>query len=201
MNEVSQGSSLRAQVCDVALHCALQAALQRQEPAPHPGLDGAQRLAQLLGHELTVASRPGKGTLFRIGIALRDLPEIQDATAAADTLPMPLGQSRTVLIIDDGEAIREGLRLLLEEWGYDAIAAGSIAEAERAVIVLEAPPDLILSDLHLGDGPDGLAAIEAEAAKLRETVEELEFRRMFNNPADPLNCFLDIQAGAGGTEA
>jgi peptide chain release factor 2 len=24
---------------------------------------------------------------------------------------------------------------------------------------------------------------------------------MFNNPADPLNCFLDIQAGAGGTEA
>jgi peptide chain release factor 2 len=29
----------------------------------------------------------------------------------------------------------------------------------------------------------------------------MEFRRMFNNPADPLNCFLDIQAGAGGTEA
>ena len=24
---------------------------------------------------------------------------------------------------------------------------------------------------------------------------------MFNNPADPSNCFLDIQAGAGGTEA
>ena len=48
---------------------------------------------------------------------------------------------------------------------------------------------------------DGLVAIEAEAAKLRETVEELEFRRMFNNPADPLNCFIDIQAGAGGTEA
>ena len=24
---------------------------------------------------------------------------------------------------------------------------------------------------------------------------------MFSNPADPANCFLDIQAGAGGTEA
>jgi peptide chain release factor 2 len=48
---------------------------------------------------------------------------------------------------------------------------------------------------------DSLAAIEADAAKLRETVEELEFRRMFSNPADPSNCFLDIQAGAGGTEA
>ena len=47
----------------------------------------------------------------------------------------------------------------------------------------------------------GLQTIEAEAAKLSEIVEKLEFRRMFNNPADPLPAFLDIQAGAGGTEA
>ncbi len=48
---------------------------------------------------------------------------------------------------------------------------------------------------------DDLAAIELDAGKLREIVEGLEFRRMFSNPADPLNCFVDIQAGAGGTEA
>ena len=48
---------------------------------------------------------------------------------------------------------------------------------------------------------DSLLAIESDAAKLEATVAELEFRRMFNNPADPSNCFLDIQAGAGGTEA
>ena len=48
---------------------------------------------------------------------------------------------------------------------------------------------------------DGLASIEAEADKLEDIVGGLEFRRMFNNPADPSNCFLDIQAGAGGTEA
>ena len=48
---------------------------------------------------------------------------------------------------------------------------------------------------------DGLKDIKAEADALRKTVEELEFRRMFSNPADPLNCFIDIQAGAGGTEA
>ena len=44
-------------------------------------------------------------------------------------------------------------------------------------------------------------AIETEAVKLEQTVAQLEFRRMFNNPADPSNCFLDLQAGAGGTEA
>ncbi len=46
-----------------------------------------------------------------------------------------------------------------------------------------------------------LQSIEADASVLREAVEQLEFRRMFNNPADPSNCFIDIQAGAGGTEA
>ncbi len=47
----------------------------------------------------------------------------------------------------------------------------------------------------------GLQTIASETAKLALEIEALEFRRMFNNPADPLNCFLDIQAGAGGTEA
>jgi peptide chain release factor 2 len=48
---------------------------------------------------------------------------------------------------------------------------------------------------------DGLIGIEADAAKLEATIAELEFRRMFDNPLDPSNCFIDIQAGAGGTEA
>ncbi|GAO27374.1 peptide chain release factor 2 protein [Alicycliphilus sp. B1] len=47
----------------------------------------------------------------------------------------------------------------------------------------------------------GLLAIEGEAAKLLPLIEELEFRRMFSKEADPLNCYIDIQAGAGGTEA
>jgi len=51
------------------------------------------------------------------------------------------------------------------------------------------------------DDVDGLTAIGSETAALAAQVEQLEFRRMFNNPADPLPCFLDIQAGAGGTEA
>ena len=59
-----------------------------------------------------------------------------------------------------------------------------------------------LYDMSKADGDtDGLQAIEADAQKLEATVAQLEFRRMFNNPADPLNCFVDIQAGAGGTEA
>ena len=48
---------------------------------------------------------------------------------------------------------------------------------------------------------DGLKAIHADVQTLSAQVEQLEFRRMFSNPADPSNCFIDIQAGAGGTEA
>ena len=59
-----------------------------------------------------------------------------------------------------------------------------------------------LYEMSKAEGDDaGLLAIEDEAKKLEEVVGQLEFRRMFNNPADPSNCFIDIQAGAGGTEA
>ncbi|MEY4736991.1 MAG: peptide chain release factor 2 [Pseudomonadota bacterium] len=59
-----------------------------------------------------------------------------------------------------------------------------------------------LFDMSKADGDeDGLITIEGDTEKLLAIVKDLEFRRMFNNPADPLNCFLDIQSGAGGTEA
>ena len=44
-------------------------------------------------------------------------------------------------------------------------------------------------------------ALVAEVGGLEKTVAELEFRRMFSNPMDPNNCFVDIQSGQGGTEA
>ena len=59
-----------------------------------------------------------------------------------------------------------------------------------------------LFDMSKSDGDEaGMQSIESDAAKVLVEVEKMEFRRMFNNPADPLPCFLDIQAGAGGTEA
>jgi peptide chain release factor 2 len=59
-----------------------------------------------------------------------------------------------------------------------------------------------LFDMAKEEGDEqGMQSIEAEAANVALEVEKMEFRRMFNNPADPLNCFLDVQSGAGGTEA
>ncbi len=48
---------------------------------------------------------------------------------------------------------------------------------------------------------DTLLAVEADAHALQQQVEAMEFRRMFSNPLDKNSCFIDIQAGAGGTEA
>jgi peptide chain release factor 2 len=40
-----------------------------------------------------------------------------------------------------------------------------------------------------------------DLAKLEKTLVKLEFKKMFSNPMDPNNCFVDIQSGSGGTEA
>jgi peptide chain release factor 2 len=46
-----------------------------------------------------------------------------------------------------------------------------------------------------------LAGVFSDIEQIGKDVAALEFRRMFSNPLDPNSCFMDIQAGAGGTEA
>ncbi len=59
-----------------------------------------------------------------------------------------------------------------------------------------------LLDLAESENDEGMAAeIERDAGKLETDVRKLEFKRMFRGEMDSHNAFLDIQAGAGGTEA
>ena len=69
-------------------------------------------------------------------------------------------------------------------------AIGSVASAAELLELAESEND------------EGMAAeIERDAAKLETDVRKLEFKRMFRGEMDSHNAFLDIQAGAGGTEA
>lgn len=46
-----------------------------------------------------------------------------------------------------------------------------------------------------------LEAVGQDVGQLEQIVAGMEFKRMFANPMDPNSCFIDIQSGAGGTEA
>ena len=48
---------------------------------------------------------------------------------------------------------------------------------------------------------DTLEAVVTDADAIKAVIEGMEFRRMFSGQLDANNCFIDIQAGAGGTEA
>ncbi|MBU1665510.1 MAG: peptide chain release factor 2 [Gammaproteobacteria bacterium] len=59
-----------------------------------------------------------------------------------------------------------------------------------------------LFDLAREEGDDDtLEAVETDVAEVEAAVAELEFRRMFSGEMDAASCFIDIQAGSGGTEA
>lgn len=59
-----------------------------------------------------------------------------------------------------------------------------------------------LFELASADGDDAtLESVAADIEQLHKGIADLEFQRMFSNPLDPNNCFVEIQAGAGGTEA
>ena len=51
------------------------------------------------------------------------------------------------------------------------------------------------------DDPDTLTSVEDDLRRLEARIASLEFRRMFSGEMDDRPCFIDIQAGSGGTEA
>ena len=71
---------------------------------------------------------------------------------------------------------------------------------DRVADGLKDADELFVMAREEGDD-DTLNAVSTDVDGIEKEISTLEFRRMFNNPADPLNCFVDIQSGAGGTEA
>ncbi|WP_433956486.1 hybrid sensor histidine kinase/response regulator [Brevundimonas diminuta] len=129
------------------------------EPGAGLGLAIVQKLSDLLRHPLSLASRVGRGTTFRVAVpraAARPEPEIM-----SDDRRLPLAGLR-VLCVDNEPAILDALTALLDRWGAQAVTARSVAEARAA----DGPFDAALVDLHLGDDePDGLAAVDALRAR------------------------------------
>ncbi|MDX9873478.1 MAG: peptide chain release factor 2 [Spongiibacteraceae bacterium] len=59
-----------------------------------------------------------------------------------------------------------------------------------------------LLEMAVAEGDEGtVEAVAEDLKRLGRELENLEFRRMFSGEADANNCFVDIQAGSGGTEA
>ena len=106
-----------------------------------------------------VASRVGSGTTFTLY-----LPCIDITTPASERVSIALRvQAKLLLVDDDGIQLRTGARVL-RHLGYDVDVLDS-GEKTRASFVLAAaqgksPYDLLLIDMVLGEGPDGLAVIE-----------------------------------------
>lgn len=48
---------------------------------------------------------------------------------------------------------------------------------------------------------ESLNSTATDIVDIEKRVAAMEFRRMFSHPMDPNNCFVDLQAGSGGTEA
>ena len=84
---------------------------------------------------------------------------------------------------------RERARLDTVVNGIDRLSAG-LGDARE------------LLEMAAADGDDDtVASVQGDVALLEVEVNKLEFQRMFSGKMDAANAYVDIQAGAGGTEA
>jgi signal transduction histidine kinase len=118
------------------------------------GLAIVRRLATLLGHDVQVISRPGRGTSIRLRLP-RVQPEVAECLPpSVAQLPKDGLRGLRVLVVDDEAATRDAIGGLLSRWDCVVAAAedaiGALAQARQH------RPDVVLCDLALPGGPDGV---------------------------------------------
>ncbi|MBT3765804.1 MAG: response regulator [Rhodospirillaceae bacterium] len=133
------------------------------------GLSIAKKTADLLGLPLTVESTEGQGSTFAVNILIIEsqIDDTQLLTSAATNLPDDV-KTKTIVFIEDDPIVFESLKLRLETWDYNTIAAPSLEEVQNLLKEDSTQqPDLIISDLRLEGSVDGVQVIE----KLRDDLE------------------------------
>ncbi len=124
------------------------------------GLAIVKRMADLLGHEISVQSDPGKGSTFSVSMPVVEQPGAvqfkEGEVAVEDAAPPAFG---LVILIEDDVQVANAWGLLLESEGFRVATAASAKEARAVVEHLDSPPQLIISDFHLLDGSTGVEAV------------------------------------------
>jgi two-component system, sensor histidine kinase len=132
------------------------------------GLAIVKRLATLLGHDIGVASRVGRGARFRVVCARAESTRGSLLAAPPASSPRPARslEGALVAVIDDDDHAIEGMRALFGAWGAQ-VAGGAQADAVLAALgALESYPDLIVADLRLAGDANGVDAV----ARLRDEL-------------------------------
>ena len=94
---------------------------------------------------INVYSEPGKGTTFRMYLPVS--PEALEAPQAPVPDTISIGGSETILLVEDEHAIRESMRLFLEQIGYTVLPAESPEAALRLAAEQPKPIDLLVTDV------------------------------------------------------
>ncbi|MBP2313123.1 PAS domain S-box protein [Azospirillum soli] len=138
------------------------------------GLAIVRRLCSLLLHPVHVVSKPGRGSSFMVEVPRAEPPRVAATPAGSgmNAVAVP-DRQQLVLVIDDEVIILMGLRVMLEGWGYDVIAATSGEEAIRLLEKERRCPDVILADYRLRHGKTGPEALRAIHAHCESPIPSI----------------------------
>jgi hypothetical protein len=128
------------------------------------GLAISRSLCDLMGYGLTLESRPGVGTTFRVEVAAAPRPAAGTA-GSADVVEA--GAAPLVLVVDDEPQVARVAQRVLERAGYRVLLAVGGLEGVRVMRERGAELDAVLSDILMPElnGLDLAARAAAHAPR------------------------------------
>ncbi|HEY2394603.1 MAG TPA: ATP-binding protein [Rudaea sp.] len=128
------------------------------------GLAIVSRLARLLGTRVLVRSALGRGSTFSLRLPRGDAATIRAPVEVAQARAEKSDLALHVLVVDDDPLVLAGNRALLEEIGCTVTSAADTARALAALAALANEPALVLCDMWLGDGQNGIDLLRRASA-------------------------------------
>jgi len=139
------------------------------------GLSIVRRQLRTLGHDLTFRSTVGVGSTFQVRVPLAKGATVEPPQPNGILGPAPLDgvAGALVVVLDNDPPTLAAMARLLDGWCCHVLPARNAAELQRLAARLERRPDLLITDYHLGDGPNGLAAVEQMRRSLGDDLPAL----------------------------
>ena len=134
------------------------------------GLAIVRGIENIIDCNTCLRSAAGKGSVFSIAVPRGAAAPSPVEAKQHDKQQIKNLRGRCIVVLEDDQTVRDGMQLLLSDWGCEVIAAATVDEVMTRIKQSPVPPDLVIADYRLRGGANGIDAIARIRALTRDSL-------------------------------
>lgn len=134
------------------------------------GLSISQRTADMLGHGISVRSKPNKGSVFHVLVDRSSKGALKHRSSAIKpSKPFKDIKNKSILCVDNNLQTLDAMAELMTSWNYNVRTASDVSEID-SLLETEFVPDILVVDYQLNNNKTGLEFVSSYFERLEKEI-------------------------------